>query len=202
MTSPASPLLDDAPLPPSPRRPAGPLTFRSPEPETWLEQETAATAGEGTAPLDPPAGSPSASDEPSAWSGEDDESGPSSSRGSSADPASVKPLTARAQRAAARQAVKVAGSMAHTMLARDEAAQAVGLFLVDDETAAQIGDPLARIVARRAPLDGAVANPDVADGIAAMLGVANFVSKQIVASSEAARLRAGLVVDEQPAQDV
>jgi hypothetical protein len=198
MTSPTQ-LLDDASLQPapSPRRPLGPLTFRSPDDEgttPWDEKSPA--TGEGS-PLDPPAGSPSVSDESSAPQYEDDESDPRSSRASSADPASVRPLTAKAQAAAARQAVKIAGSMAHQYLARDEAAKAVGLFLVDDETAEQIGDPLARIMARHAPIDGGIANPDVADGIAAMLGVANFVSKTVIASSQAAALRNG-VQTEQP----
>lgn len=185
----------------SPRRPSGGLTFRPPGDEltdTWAGEPTRTTetsTGEGARPLDElAAGSPSAGSE---WSSDEssDESDPRSSGTSSADPASVRPLTQKAQRAAARQAVKIAGSMAHQWLARDAAAQAVGLYLVDDETAEQIGDPLARIAARHAGPAGAVANPDVADGIAAMLGVAKFVSVTIEKSSEAAALR----MSQQPA---
>lgn len=189
----SAPAVDDQLAAPAPRRPSGGLTFRGPEdePPTWAEQMLSAPVpGEGTSPLDDPlAGSPSDSAWSSAESDEDDESDPTSSQTSSADPASVRPLTQRAQRAAARQAVKIAGSMAHQYLARDEAARAVGLYLIDDETAGQIGDPLARIAARHGGSAGAVANPDVADGIAAMLGVAKFVSVTIEKSSQAAALR-------------
>lgn len=197
-----SPQLDEAAPPaaaPSPRRPpTGPLTFRSPESSSeWTTTDP--EMGEGS-PLDPLAGSPSVSDE-SSEQHDHDESDPTSSRTSSADPASARPLSKKAQQLAARQAVKIAGSVAHQYLARDEAAQAAGLFLVDDESAEQIGDPIARIMARRAPVDGAIANPDVADGIAAMLGVANFVSKQITANSHAAAIRAQNAAPLQP-QDV
>ena len=177
----------------SPRRPTGLLTFRGPEddqPDTWAGEPTRTTETSTGEDLDDPlAGSPSASGWSSDESAEDDESAPSSSKASSADPASARPLTKKAQQLAARQAVKIAGSMAHQYLARDEAAQAVGLFLVDDESAEQIGDPLARIMARRVPADGAMANPDVADGIFAMLGVANFVRKTIELQSQATALR-------------
>ncbi len=187
-----SPTLDEAlHVAPSPRRPSGGLTFRAPQdsPTSWPTDSQPAT-GEGSPdPLDQLGGSPSASGARLDESAADHDSDPTSSPASSADPASVRPLTQKAQQAAARQAVKIAGSMAHQYLARDEAAQAVGLFLVDDESAEQIGDPLARIMARHAPVDGALANPDVADGIAAMLGVANFVRKQIEASSHAAAMR-------------
>jgi hypothetical protein len=191
----ASPQLDEAsPLqPPSPRRPSGGLTFRAPESE-WPAGEirpdlTAEQYANGESLTSPGAGSPSASDELHELSDEGPDSDPTSSRASSADPGSVRPLTAKAQKLAARQAVKIAGSMAHQYLARDEAAKAVGLYLVDDEVAEQIGDPLSRIMARHSPADGAMANPDVADGIAAMLGVANFVRITIEKSSAAAAVR-------------
>lgn len=182
--------VDDQLAPPSPRRPSGGLTFRQPETSPAEGLTTPAPAGEGASPFDDQlAGSPSGSEWSSDATGEDDESGPTSSRSSASDPASRKPFAKRAQLLAARQAVKIAGSMAHQHLARDEAAQAVGLYLVDDETAQQIGDPLARIAARHAPIDGGAVNEDVADGIAAMLGVAKFVSLTIEKSSEAAALR-------------
>jgi hypothetical protein len=170
--------------PPSPRRPTGGLTFSStPSPDPLDE-----LMGEGTPDLDDQlAGSPS-EDESRDLFDESDESNPRSSKGSSA----TKALSAKAQQAAARQAVKIAGAMTHQYLARDESARAVGLYLVDDETAAQIGDPLARIAARHAGPAGAIANPDVADGIAAMLGVAKFLSITIEKSSQAAQHRANL----------
>lgn len=186
MTSPAA----SPPVNGSPRRPSGGLTFSSPSTDEWGEltgeEITELTTGEPSS--SPLGGSPSGSDASSDEPDEELDSDPTSSRSSSGGD-SVRPLSAKAQRLAARQAVKIAGSVAHQYLARDAAAQAVGLYLVDDETAEQIGDPLARIAARHAGPAGAVANPDVADGIAAMLGVAKFVSVTIEKSSQAAAHR-------------
>jgi hypothetical protein len=188
----AAAVEDDAP--PSPPRQRGSLglTWRQPTTEEaagdWPtpEQLSAATAGEATLP-DLGDGSPS-EDAPSHAPSDHDESDRPSSPASSGRRAS---LGQKAQTAAARQAVKIAGSMAHQYLARDDAAKAAGLYLVDDESAAEIGDPLARLAARHAPMGGEI-NEDVADGIAAMMGVAHFVSKQIERSAEAAAHRAGM----------
>lgn len=174
---------------------ASALTFRhpsttdettSPHPSP-LDEELATLTGEGTTPplSDPLAGSPSDSDELPGPSSEDDESDRISSRASSRARAAAE----RAQQLAARKAVQMAGAMAHQYLARDEAAQTVGLYLVDDEQARAIADPLARIAARHAPADSAVNNPDVADGLAAMMGLADFVRVTIEKQSEATALR-------------
>ncbi|MFP5372385.1 MAG: hypothetical protein ACLGI3_16780 [Actinomycetes bacterium] len=89
------------------------------------------------------------------------------------------------QTAAARQAVLVASGMAHRFATTSEAQLMVGLYLADEEDAERIGDPLARIAGRRVKDSAAIANPDAADAISAMLGLAGYVSKQIVKLSEA-----------------
>lgn len=124
------------------------------------------------------------SDEPS----DRDESAPTGSRSSRA----ARKALDQAQQAAARKAVRMSATMLHARLARDEAAQAAGVFLMDDETAAGIADPLARIAARHMPADNALANPDVTDGISAMMGVADYVRLIVEQQQLAAQLRAGL----------
>jgi hypothetical protein len=190
MTLPATDAAPAAPMPRRPARPSGGLTFRDPGEEPWSSLPPAGTGEEPTTDLDDqPAASPSGSEWTPDESDEDDESARSSSRASSAD-SSARPFTQKAQKAAARTAVKVASGVAHQYLARDEAAQAVGLYLADDDDAEAIGDPLARIVARHSGDSGAMANPDVADGIAAMLGMAGFISKQIAKGPQMAAHRA------------
>jgi hypothetical protein len=197
MSSPSAPPVNGSP------RPRGGLTFRAPavedeSPATWAGEPTRTTETSTTGPLeettpgpaDPLDGSPSDSEWSSTAADEDDESDPRSSRASSADGAAVRPLTKRAQQLAARQAVVIASGVAHQFLARTEEAQAVGLYLADEDDAERIGDPLARIVGRRAGSAGAVANPDVADGISAMLGMAGFIAKQISKTQQIAQHRA------------
>lgn len=160
--------------PPSPRQPLGGLTFRGPE-ETWTEEET--TAGEEESPNDPLAGSPSAPEWSSDESAEDDDSGRSSSSTSSGE--APPALSKKMQRLAARQAVLVASGMVHRVAVRSEEQARAGMYLADEEDAERIADPLARIAGRRVGSSGAMANPDVADLMASMMGVAGYVSKQI-----------------------
>lgn len=171
---------------PSPRRPLGGLTFRHPaedELSTTIQTEDGPEwTGEGS-PSDQLDDSPSVSAWPTDESDADDESAPTSSRGSSAD--AVRPLGKAMQTAAARQAVLVASGMAHRFATTSEAQLMVGLYLADEEDAERIGDPLARIAGRRVKDSAAIANPDAADAISAMLGLAGYVSKQIVKLSEA-----------------
>lgn len=53
-----------------------------------------------------------------------------------------------------------------------------GVWIADDEDAANIGDPLARIAARHTPLAGD-APSDVVDGIEAMFGTAAYATKHL-----------------------
>ena len=179
------------------RRPSAGLTFSSrattddetiPSPATSLDDQL---TGEGvTLPKldqldDPPAGSPSEPDELPDELSEDDESAPTGSRSGRAARAAME----RAQQAAARKAVRMTSTMLHARFAADEAAQAAGVFLMDDDTAAGIADPLARIAARHMPADNALANPDVADGISAMMGLADYVRLVVEQQQLAAQYR-------------
>ena len=115
-----------------------------------------------------------------------------SSRASSAEPV----LSKAAIRDAARHVVIGVGETLHEALARDEVDQQVGLWLTTEGDAENIGDPLARIVARRDPL-GAAGNPDVADALAAAVGLAVFGYRQLRLWNAARRIRrAGRIAEE------
>jgi hypothetical protein len=166
----------------------------SPSPEQLL--------GEGSpSPLDDLTDrSPSDSDElPDELTDHDDESAPTGSRSGSR---AARRAVEQAQQAAARKAVRMGATMLHARLARDEAAQAAGVFLMDDDTAAGIADPLARIAARHMPADNALANPDVTDGISAMMGVADYVRLVVEQQQKAAEYRVGLAPESVDAVDL
>lgn len=185
----------------SARQPSAGLTFSGLTPLTDFDESSPhqlPTTGEGpsipspAAPLD---GSPSEHDEPSDELPEDDDPRPTGTRSSAGRRAAE-----RAQQAAARKAVRMTATMLHARLARDEAAQAAGVFLMDDDTAEGIADPLARIAARHLPDDSAIANPDVADGISAMMGIADYVRLIVEQQQLAAQLRVGAAPEPVDAQ--
>jgi hypothetical protein len=160
-------------IPSDPPSPNGPLTFRQPETDPasespWLQDSD----------------SPSGSAEPSEPLDDLSDAPHRSSRTSSAE----NPMSKAAMRDAARQGVKIAGTTAHELLVHDEAGAAVGLYLADDDDAEAIGDPLANIAYRRGGL-GAVANPDLADALAAMVGLALYAMKQLQRRRLAKQLR-------------
>lgn len=163
-SSPASPrtVTTDPLSRPDPSRPGGALTFRQPEEET-------------SDPLSLPAvdDSPSLSGEPS-----DELPGPSEGPRTSSRGSSGSALSKRALRDAARAGVITAGGIAHQVLARDELEQQAGLYLADEDDAEAIGDPLANMANRRGGL-GAAGNPDLADAIAALIGLALYIVKQL-----------------------
>jgi hypothetical protein len=107
-----------------------------------------------------------------------DESDPSSSPASSADkPAQL--LSKAQMRKTARASVKIGTGMAHTVAAKTEAQRAVGLYLADDEDAANIGDPLADLMHRRGDVIGGKLSPDANDFLRSLMGVAGYLTKQI-----------------------
>jgi len=110
---------------------------------------------------------------------------PTSSRGSSGSVSATK----RAIQRQSRKAVKMAGVGAHKLLARDEAARQVGMYLTDEEDDEGIGDPLGSIVQRHGWL-GEAANPDVVDGINAVIALGAYAWKQIQRGWTARQLRA------------
>lgn len=89
----------------------------------------------------------------------------------------TSPLAGHGLRDTFRNGIIIAGHQAHTYLAKTQGQIEAGLYLADEDDAAHIGDPLARIAQRREGI-GQV-SPDAADLMAAMMGLAGFASKQI-----------------------
>lgn len=161
-------------------RPSGPLTFLQPgEPESTPSPSDLPST-EQLADPSPSNPLPSEPDDASAAP-----AGPTSSRGSSGSVAVGKRTIQRQS----RKAVKMAGVGAHRMLARDEAARQVGMYLTDEEDDEGIGDPLGSIVHRHGWL-GDAANPDVVDGINAVIALGAYAWKQIQRGWAARQLRA------------
>ncbi len=157
-------------------RPSGPLTFLQPgQPET-----SPSPSDLPTLPADP---SPSSSQPYDVKSGPE-YAAPTSSAGSSASSAPGK----HAIQENARKAVLMAGEGAHQLLAKDEWDEQVDLYRTDVDDAKAIGDPVGAIVHRHGLL-GAAANPDVMDGINALVGLAVYGWKQVERVREARRLR-------------
>jgi hypothetical protein len=172
-------------------RPRGSLTFLQPDPE----------------PTTSPADLPSLDEAPDPWSSSTETSDAAADPAPSPDPTSSRAssaeqlLSKETIRELAHDLVIGAGEAAHERFARDDAARQVGLWLTDDADAENIGDPLVRIVARRDPL-GAAGNPDVADAIAAAVGVAVFGWRQLQRWNAARRIRrAGRIAEDQAAAD-
>lgn len=197
--SPSEQLLNGAPSPRE-RSPFG-IGFRQPE--------------EPALPLSPtiplPASSPETSssaaavDEPDSVTDEwpDELLNPSpddtSSPASSSEKKVPNPLVGNALRDTFRSGVIIASAQAHNYLARTQAQREAQLYLANDQDAASIGDPLSRIAARREGL-GKV-NPDTADLMAAMMGLAGYASRQIqlTASIRAYEQRAAAEPEQFPA---
>jgi hypothetical protein len=181
MTSPAAPddvLTRPGVNPPSPRRGGAPLTFLPPiEEETTSPSSPApATTGEGSSELP---GSPSADE----WRCDEldasDDSGTTSSPASSGSRSPGAIVGKAAAKATAAQAVIIAGGMAHRIAARTEMQQQIGLYLTDEQDAESIGHPLGEMVARRGGVAGKALSPDANDALAALMGIAQYVSKQV-----------------------
>ena len=114
-------------------------------------------------------------------------------------PAGEKPaqLLSKAQlRQTSRAAVKSGTGMAHTVAAKTEAQQRVGLYLADDDDAKAIGDPLADIAYRRGDVVGGKLSPDANDLLRSMMGVAGYFAKQVAKIGEVRRLEAGAAAAE------
>lgn len=140
------------------------------------------TAGEETE--SPDGGSASEAD----WA---EESDPSPSGTSSPGSTRVaNPLAGDGLKDVLRGAVLIGGDQAHNLLARTEGQRAVDLYKADDDDAEAIGDPLARIAARREGIGDV--NPDTADLLAAMVGLTRYATKQIGRSRQARELDAAV----------
>jgi hypothetical protein len=181
----------DETTPPSPR-PRGVLgrrlAFREPSPEeleTMLSPEAGRPPLTGEEPLeeDPgfdSAGPPSGESDPG--SGETS-SGQSDTRAGRRGPLKVASDEARQM---AHNGVFLASVRVQAMLARSQEQIDLGMYVADEQDQEQIGTPLADIAARRAGVSSD--NPDVNDAISALIGVANYVVKQVQLSAVARRM--------------
>lgn len=98
------------------------------------------------------------------------------------------PLAGEGLKSTFRAGVIIASDQAHRFLARTQGQLDTQLYLADDQDAANIGDPLAKIVARREGL-GEV-NPDTADLLSALMGLAGYATKQIQKQATAKQIDA------------
>ena len=176
MARPSMPTVDS-------QRPSGdPLTFLAPpEPPE-------------TSPSDLPSlpdlpQSPWASTSPQ-LDGPDETSGPSDGPTSSPASSASKPTGLRKAGAQemCRNGVLMAGAGANRWLTRDDVERDVGLYLADEDDAAAIGNPVGSIVHRHGLL-GDAANPDVVDGINALIGLGSYAITQIKRFLVARQLR-------------
>ncbi len=173
MTAPASPSAP--PIGEFLSRPPFGVGFLAPEEETPPAGTIPSPSPSPEATTSP--GSPQGSGDD--WpSGEHDEpSGPAATGSPASATRVANPLVGTALRDTFRNGVIIASHQAHSFLARTQGQVEAQLYLADDQDAANIGDPLARITARREGL-GQV-SPDTADLMAAMMGLAGYASKQI-----------------------
>ena len=161
--------------PSSAPRPSGALTFRSPTP---TPESTPSPSSD-----DLLGASPSPSD-----AMPDEPTDPSTSARTSSKASSGRTTTKAILRKAARALVEVVGGYANEYLARDAAAQAVDLYVADEEDQEAIGDPLAEIAHRHGKM-GEFANPDVSDAIDAMIGLTIYAVKLLAKRKRAKELR-------------
>jgi hypothetical protein len=175
--------LDESPHDPTPSPLPQPrsrsLFFRSSEEDSLPLGEslsTAATEGAPAADGDGSASGPGwTSEQSDQWSDDDPDS-------STASPAGDKPLqllSKRQMKDTAEAAVKISTGMVHTVAAKTEAQQAVGLYLADDEDAKAIGHPLAEIAYRRGDVVGGKLSPDANNLLQSVFGIVGYFTKQV-----------------------
>jgi hypothetical protein len=175
-----------SPLPPQPRNLLrGPSLFFSgsqpEEPEPWptLEETSQPADGDGSASDDESLSDPDESPEET------------SSRDSSGDAGGpLKPLGKAALRATTRKGVLIATSAVHRIAARQVLERKAGLYIADEQDQELIGDPVANLLHRRGGIVGGKMSEDANDALSALMGLANYVSKQIVLTAEIGRLQA------------
>lgn len=117
---------------------------------------------------------------------------PKSSPASTADPSLFVDV--------ARTAVGIASIGVGWLRAKRHGPAIAQAWIADEEDQANIGDPLARIAARRIPAAAGEAAPDVVDGIDALMGTVNYGLRHARAEAETIAHFAGGAADEEPAQ--
>jgi hypothetical protein len=157
------------------------------EPEPW----TPGTEAGSTQP------SGDGSDSDADWQSDPDESPEATGQpASSADGGGpLKPLGKAALKATSRKGVLIATSAVHRIAARHELEQAAGLYIADEQDQELIGDPVANLLHRRGGIVGGQMSEDANDAISALMGLANYIGKQVALTVEIGRLKeAGVTV--------
>lgn len=186
---------------PSPSLTADVPGFATVTPEPTPEPAPAMTTPEEALNLDGQPSSASGSDEPGGL--HDGQLPPREAAGST--PASTKPLDPKALREPLRKAVLGASMAINRVLVRPIDMQLgvdTGVWVATDDEAEGIGDPLADIAARHAPVGLGGAN-DLGDAIAAGLVLISYASKNLFEylALRKALKAGGVSVLEQPADD-
>jgi hypothetical protein len=182
LDEPSSDLPGPSQIPSQPHGRSLPLFFSGSrqEPEPWPTlEETSEPDGGGSA-----SGDESLSDLDES---PEETSSPDSS-GDGGGP--LKPLGKAALRATTRKGVLIATSAVHRIAARQELERAAGLYIADEQDQELIGDPVANLLHRRGGIVGGKMSEDANDALSALMGLANYVSKQIVLTAEIGRLQA------------
>jgi len=184
-----------SPLPPQPRSSGRslPLFFsgsqpQEPDPDNGLPM--------GPSPL--PSDDGSASGDESLSDPDESPSGTSSSDSSADGGGPLKPLGKAALRATTRKGVLIASSAVHRIAARQELERAAGLYIADEQDQELIGDPVANLLHRRGGIVGGKMSEDANDALSALMGLANYVSKQIVLTAEIGQLQAARAAGVEP----
>lgn len=182
-----------SPIPPqSPRMPGLGLFFsggRTEEPEGLAE---AAASLQEPSQLLSDDGSASAGEWPSSDSEDHEEgttSSPASASGDGGGP--LKPLTKAALKATTRKGVLIATSMAHRVAAKTELEKRAALYIADEQDQELIGDPIANLLHRRGGIAGGKMSEDANDALSGLMGVANYIAKQVALTVEIQRIQAG-----------
>jgi len=182
--SPSDPSPSPSPLP-GPRSPRA-LFYGGSQSEEETEEELLPPTGE-----DGDAGSSTGDPWTEAESEFLDDDEHPTSTGSSAGEKPAQLLSKHQLRLTARAAVKTATGVTHTVAAKSQEAQQLGLYLADEDDQKAIGDPLADIAYRRGDLGMGNLSPDANDLLRSMMGVGNYFAKQIALLGEVRRLQAG-----------
>jgi len=116
-------------------------------------------------------------------------------------------VSRRKLRLAARKGLQGASQAANDNLAKDQLEVDAALYVMSEEQAKMIGDPVADIAARRMSAAGVGGNPDVADGLMAIVGLAVYFADQWALRGAIKRARrhlqeTGQLVVDQAGQEV
>jgi len=185
------------PSPPQPRsRLSVPLFFSGSQSQLGEETDPDNGLPMGPSPLPSDDGLGSGDESPS----DPDESlsGTSSSDSSADGGGPLKPLGKAALRATTRKGVLIATSAVHRIAARQELEKAAGLYIADEQDQELIGDPVANLLHRRGGIVGNKMSEDANDALSALMGLANYVSKQIVLTAEIGQLQAARAAGVEP----